>query len=56
MAGLVGLVASGTSVVISVLDAGVLPDDADSYALDRHATVPSPAESAESAESAVIQG
>lgn len=53
MAGLVGLVASGTSVVISVLDAGVLPDDADSYALDRHATVPSPAESAESA---VIQG
>ena len=49
MTGLVGLVASGTCVVVSVLDAGVLPDGADSYTLDRRATVPSPAESAESA-------
>ncbi len=40
MAGLVGLVETGTSVVVSVLDAGVLPDGCDRHRLERPATEP----------------
>ncbi len=46
MAGLVGLVASGTSVVVSVLDAADLPDDTDRCTLSRDGTVTAPDESA----------
>ena len=46
MAGLVGLVASGTSVVVSVLDAADLPDDTDHCTLSRDGTVTAPDESA----------
>ena len=38
MTGLVGLVASGTCVVVSVLDVAALPDGADSYTLSERGT------------------
>lgn len=40
MAGLVGLVETGTCVVVSVLDAGVLPDGSDHHRLERPPTAP----------------
>ena len=46
MTGLVGLVASGTCVVVSVLDAADLPDGTDRCTLSRGGTATAPAESA----------
>jgi hypothetical protein len=42
MAGLVGLVETGTCVVVSVLDAAVLPDGRDRHRLERPPTDPTP--------------
>lgn len=46
MAGLLGLVGSGTFVVVSVLDAGVLPDDTATYTLSRRGPAPVSADAA----------